>query len=215
MSRTLKVAGTITLLLLLAAFSMAAANAQTYPQPTNVTAENTTDGHVLVSWADDAAPVHRVGWTHDADFRAAEAAGDWLEAFHFADSKRNTDYTIKYLPRGQKYWFIVGTTNERFTEATYSEWTSITTTADSTTATPMPAATPTPMPAATPTPTPMPTATLRPTATRTSPSTGIIKKSKSGICHAPGTTYYSRTLIYTPYATMAECLASGGRLPGG
>ena len=31
MSRTLKIAGTITLLLLLAAFSMAAANAQTYP----------------------------------------------------------------------------------------------------------------------------------------------------------------------------------------
>ena len=215
MSRTLKIAGTITLLLLLAVSAMAAANAQTYPQPTNVTAENTTDGHVLVSWADDAAPVHRVGWTHDADFRAAEAAGDWLEAFHFADSKRDTDYTIKYLPRGQQYWFIVGTTNERFTGATYSEWTSITTTADSTTATPMPAATPTPMPAATPTPAPMPTATLRPTATRTSPSTGIIKKSRSGICHAPGTTYYSRTLIYTPYATMAECLASGGRLPGG
>ena len=95
-----------------------------------------------------------MGWTHDADFRAAEAAGDWLEAFHFADSKRDTDYTIKYLPRGQQYWFIVGATNERFTEATYSEWTSITTTADSTTATPMPAATPTP----TPTPTPMPLA---------------------------------------------------------
>ena len=223
MSRTLKIAGKMTLLLLLATFSMAAANAQTYPQPTNVTAENTTDGYVLVSWADDAAPVHRVGWTHDADFRAAEGAGDWLEAFHFADSKRDTDYTIKYLPRGQQYWFIVGTTNERFTGATYSEWTSITTTADSTTPTPTPAATPTPtpaatptlMPAATPTPTPMPTATLRPTATRTSPSTGIIKKSRSGICHAPGTTYYSRTLIYTPYATMAECLASGGRLPGG
>ena len=215
MSRTLKIAGKITLLLLLAVSAMAAANAQTYPQPTNVTAENTTDGYVLVSWADDAAPVHRVGWTHDADFRAAEGAGDWLEAFHFADSKRDTDYTIKYLPRGQKYWFIVGTTNERFTGATYSEWTSITTTADSITATPMPAATPTPMPAATPTPAPMPTATLRPTATRTSPSTGIIKKSRSGICHAPGTTYYSRTLIYTPYATMAECLASGGRLPGG
>ena len=54
MSRTLKIAGKMTLLLLLAAFSMAAANAQTYPQPTNVTAENTTDGHVLVSWADDS-----------------------------------------------------------------------------------------------------------------------------------------------------------------
>ena len=83
MSRTLKIAGKMTLLLLLAAFALAAANAQTYPQPTNVTAENTTDGHVLVSWADDAAPVHRVGWTHDADFRAAEAAGDWPRSIPF------------------------------------------------------------------------------------------------------------------------------------
>ena len=208
MSRTLKIAGTITLLLLLAVSALAAANAQTHPQPTNVTAENTTDGYVLVSWADDAAPVHRVGWTHDADFRAAEAAGDWLEAFHFADSKRDTDYTIKY-PATRPEVLVHRSVQpiERFTGATYSEWTSLTTAADS--------ATPTPMPAATPTPTPMPTATLRPTATRTSPSTGIIKKSRSGICHAPGTTYYSRTLIYTPYATMAECLASGGRLPAG
>ena len=50
MSRTLKIAGTITLLLLLAVSAMAAANAQTSPQPTNVTATNTADGHVLVSW---------------------------------------------------------------------------------------------------------------------------------------------------------------------
>ena len=132
MSRTLKVAGTITLLLLLAAFVMAAANAQTHPKPANVTAANTADGHVLVSWTDDAAPVHRVGWTHDADFRAANAAGDWLEAFHFADTTRNTDYTIKYLPRGQQYWFIVGAANERFAGATWSEWASLTTTDDST-----------------------------------------------------------------------------------
>ena len=62
MSRTLKVAGTITVLLLVGALVMAAANAQTSPQPTNVTATNTADGHVLVSWADDAAPIHRVGW---------------------------------------------------------------------------------------------------------------------------------------------------------
>ena len=133
MSKMLKVAGTITLLLLLAAFAMAAANAQTYPKPTNVTATNTTDGHVLVSWADDAAPVHRVGWTHSADARAANAAGDWLEAFHFADSKRNTDYTIKYLPRGQQYWIIVGATNERFAGASWSEWKTLTTTGDSAT----------------------------------------------------------------------------------
>jgi len=40
-----------------------------------------------------------------------------------------------------------------------------------------------------------------------------VKKSKTGICHAPGTTYYARTKNYTPYATLNECLNSGGRLP--
>ena len=40
-----------------------------------------------------------------------------------------------------------------------------------------------------------------------------IKKSRSGICHAPGTTYYARTLNYTEYDSMKKCLASGGRKP--
>ena len=75
--------------------------------------------------------------------------------------------------------------------------------------TPEPTATlrPTPEPTATLRPTPEPTATLRPTATRTSPSTSIIKKSRSGICHPPGGTYYSRTLNYTP-------LCNDGRVSG-
>ena len=38
-----------------------------------------------------AASVHRVGWTHDGDLQVALAAGDWLEAFHFADTKRDSD----------------------------------------------------------------------------------------------------------------------------
>jgi len=41
----------------------------------------------------------------------------------------------------------------------------------------------------------------------------VVKKSNSGICHAPGTTYYSRTTNYTTYNSIDECLASGGRLP--
>ncbi len=40
-----------------------------------------------------------------------------------------------------------------------------------------------------------------------------VKKSSTGICHAIGTTYYSRTLNFTPYSSIADCLASGGRLP--
>lgn len=41
----------------------------------------------------------------------------------------------------------------------------------------------------------------------------IIKKSKTSICHAPGTTYYKQTKYYKEYKTLKECLESGGRLP--
>ncbi|ATP91161.1 hypothetical protein ACEUCS_19525 [Aeromonas caviae] len=40
-----------------------------------------------------------------------------------------------------------------------------------------------------------------------------VKKSRSGICHPKGGTYYSRTRHYTPYDTMQACLDSGGRAP--
>lgn len=42
---------------------------------------------------------------------------------------------------------------------------------------------------------------------------GKVKKSTSGICHAPGTTYYARTKNFTAYNSLDECLSSGGRLP--
>ena len=50
-------------------------------------------------------------------------------------------------------------------------------------------------------------------------STGVfsqsepVKKSKSGICHKPGSTYYVQTKNFTPYKTLDDCLNSGGRLP--
>jgi micrococcal nuclease len=60
------------------------------------------------------------------------------------------------------------------------------------------------------TPTPQPTPAPAPAPATTS---GVVKKSSSSICHAPGTTYYSRTTNFTPYNTLDECLASGGRMP--
>lgn len=51
-------------------------------------------------------------------------------------------------------------------------------------------------------------------APATAPATsGVVKLSTTGICHAPGTTYYDRTTNYTPYNTLQECLDAGGRLP--
>ena len=40
-----------------------------------------------------------------------------------------------------------------------------------------------------------------------------VKKSKSGICHCPGGTYYERTSKFRPYRTIDKCLANGGRHP--
>ena len=42
---------------------------------------------------------------------------------------------------------------------------------------------------------------------------GIIKKSTAGICHSTLSKSYTKTKNFTPYNTMEECLASGGRLP--
>jgi hypothetical protein len=41
----------------------------------------------------------------------------------------------------------------------------------------------------------------------------VVKMSRSGICHAPGTTYYAQTVSFMPYQSIGECLAAGGRLP--
>lgn len=58
------------------------------------------------------------------------------------------------------------------------------------------------------------TAVLNTISTNTNNSNGsVVKKSRTGICHAPGTTYYNKTQNYTPYNSLDECLKSGGRLP--
>ena len=93
--------------------------------PANVTASNSPEGHVIVQWDADGAPVHRVGWANAAHVIEAQAAGDWMEALHFADTMRESDYTIRHLPPGQKYWFIVGAAPFRFAGAVWGEWTDL------------------------------------------------------------------------------------------
>lgn len=46
-----------------------------------------------------------------------------------------------------------------------------------------------------------------------SPAHGIVKMSRSHICHDSSSRYYSRTKHFTPYNTLQECLDAGGRLP--
>ena len=42
--------------------------------------------------------------------------------------------------------------------------------------------------------------------------TKVVKKSKTNICHAPGTKYYKQTKYYKAFKTLKDCLESGGRL---
>jgi hypothetical protein len=37
--------------------------------------------------------------------------------------------------------------------------------------------------------------------------------SKTRICHDKNSSYYSRTIHFTAFNTLGECLAAGGRLP--
>lgn len=42
---------------------------------------------------------------------------------------------------------------------------------------------------------------------------GPVKKSRSDICHAPDMQSYSGVKSFTAYATLEECIGSGGRVP--
>ena len=48
---------------------------------------------------------------------------------------------------------------------------------------------------------------------KTQTAAAPVKKSNTGICHAPGSSYYGKTKNFTPFKTVDECLKSGGRLP--
>lgn len=44
---------------------------------------------------------------------------------------------------------------------------------------------------------------------------GLVKLSKSGICHDKNSPWYEQTKNYTPFQSMSDCLQAGGRLPKG
>jgi endonuclease YncB( thermonuclease family) len=48
---------------------------------------------------------------------------------------------------------------------------------------------------------------------RNGPKDGPVKKSKSGICHAPDSPSYASVKKFEAFPTLEACLASGGRLP--
>ena len=111
--------------------------------PANVAARNGANiGEAIVSWTPNAAAVsNRVGWANISEVQAAQAAGNWLEAFNFVEiGGAKNSYTVKRLEPGTQHAFIVATiaANGAYT---YSEWIFLTTAA-------APAPTPCPTPGA-------------------------------------------------------------------
>ena len=111
--------------------------------PTNVTVRNGANtGEVLVSWTPAfGSQANRVGWASEPDVLAANAAGNWLEAFNFVDlaAARRT-YTVKRLQPGTRHAFLVATSTGSG-NYNYSSWILLTTTA-APAATPCPTAAP-------------------------------------------------------------------------
>jgi len=61
--------------------------------------------------------------------------------------------------------------------------------------------------------TPAPTTQAAAPAASAPASDKPVKKSKSGICHAATSKSYAMVKHFTPYASVDECIKSGGRLP--
>ena len=55
--------------------------------------------------------------------------------------------------------------------------------------------------------------TVKSGTTTTSDAQPAVKKSVNNLCHAKGSKYYVQTKKFTPYASLKDCLASGGKTP--
>lgn len=64
---------------------------------------------------------------------------------------------------------------------------------------------------------PAPAVAAKPVATTAAPAAGAaepeVKKSKANICHDKTSPGYKQTKNFTAFATMDECIKSGGRAP--
>jgi hypothetical protein len=58
-------------------------------------------------------------------------------------------------------------------------------------------------------------ATQRTMAPQSVSSSGVVKKSRSGICHSSESPWYAATRNYQSFTSLRACLNSGGRLPRG
>ena len=143
--------------------------------PANVRSANgSAVGQAVVRWDAVAdAAYYRIGWVNMETFRAVEAESgrEWLDVFAFQDvvNRSQTSQTLSDLEPGVQYAFIMASVGQRFGNAAgaWSEWTYLTTAADTTSCPADTGADPGAPGSTTPSPTPTPAPTPRPTPTGT------------------------------------------------
>ncbi|MDE2641092.1 MAG: cache domain-containing protein, partial [Chloroflexota bacterium] len=90
--------------------------------PSGVTMFSTDEG-LLVSWTQDDAPVHVVGWVNVEEVAAARAAGNWLDAFNHHTVTDGNSYLIPGLIADGRYWVIVGSGDAgAYPNLAWGEW---------------------------------------------------------------------------------------------
>ncbi len=92
--------------------------------------DGSASGEVVVSWpAIPGANFYRIGWVARQDLDVVTSAGrDWKDAFVFVDVANlgQTSYTVPRLQPGGLHHFIMGSVDERFGSARWSDWATFT-----------------------------------------------------------------------------------------
>ena len=98
------------------------------PPPTSISVtDGTKTGEVVVTWAAvEGAAFYRVGWMANEDYLAAGGADGphWAEEFRYSDigNREQTARIVTRLTPGIDYWFIVGSSDNRYDEPGWSSW---------------------------------------------------------------------------------------------
>ncbi|MDE0498987.1 MAG: hypothetical protein OXH86_16710 [Acidimicrobiaceae bacterium] len=95
-------------------------------QPQPQAAVGSVPSEVVVRWNPvEDGKYYRIGWLAEADDEASEADdGNWMDAFVSVSvaNRGQSSHTVTGLTPGESYWFVVGTSDQRYDEPQWSPW---------------------------------------------------------------------------------------------
>ena len=114
-----------------ASVTTVAAQSPPGPQDQPQVVVGSVTGEVVVHWnAVQGAGYYRIGWVSKEEYEAAVEAGeDWINAFTSVSVANGgqDSHTIAHLTPGASYWFIVGSSDNRYGTPGWSLWSELVT----------------------------------------------------------------------------------------